>query len=709
MALEETYKGLKIPSFETSGANKTLVDNTKYIADNLESISSAIDSISDNSADIINNSTNISILEEPGISITKFGAVPTSHSATTGTDITDAILQYVEDNYYNGTFRTLIIPPGRWHASTNDIFSLLAARNPALTADQVWDMTTMFRIRGDYGHQNPAQGKESSGHIHPVEICVNLTNDTDCFIRKHSRSDGKEFGNWSIQNITFTHLTGKHGCFLELGDPLAEFSLTDVECHGIDIEGCYFTSPHWRDDYSVDEDGDGICFQTDYIAPLVRITNCYEVFMTETSFRGGPAEQLVLHMCDRPRVHNVRGYIPITFMRVTGNGVPGIFTGCYSEVAVMSAYVADNGQFIAPRSEIGYDNLLPLETSTAPKTMPASISWSIAAGSQYIQFTGLPTTNPKTIGNYIRPYQTIRLTPTTSNQPARTFQILEVDDDNDRVAFGEYDGKCYVPRAISGIGTGVSRNYASNATLIGERISMRDCSFGRNFANNGCPNWTIMPVTHPVHFNLLSASGNTPTGQYGEIISHGHGTVFGMMAKVIKSYNEMPKHPDVMPEHDIPLYNDNYCGASRYTPNYKYFAAPGRCVLSDGGTFSGREYLYRRATATDPHEGEKPWIWRMDDYTTPFASPTTVDNLRLYFPAYAGFDFDMRIYHATGGANIIIYDGNSNQSFGPLTAGWQTVSGTLASNATLFMVNPYYYNPASFNTGLEIAWVGLNP
>ena len=123
------------------------------------------------------------------VSIATFGAVGTDFTAATGPDCTDALLQHVEKNYSDGVQRPLLFPPGkRYHFNTADPLSLLAARNPTLSADQVWDMTSNLMLLGAFP-QHEAQGREAAGVKHPTEIHVHTTGNSDVWIKKHRRAD----------------------------------------------------------------------------------------------------------------------------------------------------------------------------------------------------------------------------------------------------------------------------------------------------------------------------------------------------------------------------------------------------------------------------------------------------------------------------------------------------------------------------------------
>lgn len=639
-----------------------------------------------NGASITDLTTRMGYRESMGVLFSSYGAV--AGTSSDGDDCTDALLDYLEDVWNDGSpiYRPLLFSAGYWHFKQADIFSLLETER-GYTGDNLWGITRILCMGGIYA-QGDAQGLEAGGIIHPVQLIIHTDDNDEKWISKYRRNDGVLFGNWEIFNLSFRHPSGGKGTFLELGDP--NNAGTTAEFRNVVIRDCYFTAEKIRNVYATDEGDDGVCFQTEYTAPLVQINNGYQLKLENVGFSGGGSAQLIFQKVDRPvfvgDVHFVDG---IEGLRTTGNGVPGQLNTAYAENCLWG-FVADSGDFGGSRSEIGYDELHASHLKLGPRDVPAAMNWSIAAGASYIQFFDVPAT--KTLSNYFRYGMEIELNPDQVGQPSRPFVIIGVDDDNERLTFAESSKGCYVPVAISGAaGSSVTRHIGSCATFITNRIKADGVFFERNNStgNPGSPNWCIVPQSNKaVDFSVSTGSGALPAGQYGHLVKHVAGTSNNVMSRVILSGNEVqhPPHPGYVASHQIPAWNANYYGAERIQGGWR--AVPGRCVSVANN--QARELLFAQASAVDPLLGYAPYVFRMNDLLS-------VAYLRLFFPAYAGQVAVIRAYHPSGGSGFT-YDGVSFQEI-TYAANWGYYTQQLNASASLFRIDDL--------TDLEIASVDM--
>ncbi len=636
-----------------------------------------------------------SVAETTAVSITKYGAVGTDFTAATGPDCTDALLQHIEKNYTDGVQRPLFFPPGkRYHFNTADPLSLLAARNPTLTADQVWDMTSILSLVGAFP-QHETQGREAAGVKHPTEIHVHTTGNSDVWIKKHRRADSVKFGNWSIKNLTFVHPADGKGKFLELGDPAGNYTTGDFR--GLTIQDCYFSSVHYHRtarNWMVDSGADGMTYQVDDDYPLIHICNGYDVIIENVGIRGGPSEQILLEQCDAPQllgvVHSLLAVIGIRVNALPDSGLQGGVPGelhCYIEDPIHVGIVADAGRFIAPRVEVGYDGGYDIDADPYP--MVAGITWSIAAGDDKIVFAGFPA--GKSLKHYAKAYTTIHVTPTDVSQPPRAFLLTKIDDANGHAFFKESAGGCYVPAAIAGTGDNVIRRHAQSVILHGDSASMTAPSLARNLPSEGQPNWSLVPGRTPMYFETPTHfSGSDPTNQFGEVIKHVVGTQFRIHTPVYVGALETPDHPSVIQNRELVAYDANVLLPLRHASKFDFYCPPGFGVSASNNR--SRELLFRKSSTDEPREGKKVWVTRPDDLTA--------SGLQYTLPNFQSMDYTIRCYHPAGSVNLTMYDGVGAATNHALVAGWQTITGTTDVAATLFQINKL--------TDLEIAWVGFD-
>lgn len=661
-----------------------------------ESIALAVDSrivaletlTASHTTDLTTLDTRVDLIEDAGISIESYGAVATDYSTTTGTDCTVPFLEWIEDCYQNG-FKELIFPPGRWHFNTNDILSELATRplGSSLSATELWRMTRCLRFRGIYP-QGDTQGRYAHGVRHPTELYIHTTDNSSVWLSKQALSSSECFGNWSIKNLSFIHPSDAYGIFLDLGDATLAPSVTTPESFNINIEGCHFGDTPYTTSFFT-EDGSGIPrFQTDYDYPLVRISNGYGTKIGNTSFYGGPAEQLYLNCCDRPATYgDVHGIYSVVFLRSDNGGVPGTMTGLYSEHPIIQGYQINSGLLISPHSESGYRSPGTDYYDAGEKPTPTGVEWEIPAGSQYINFTALPAS--RSVSDYFRDKLVIKVTPSQAGQPARKLIIDEIDDANSRASILYHDRGCYTPVTISSDGDDLKRYIGHCGIFYGDEVSVTDASLNDN-ENSSDPNFYVCPDSLPLHFNLALGSRDTPGSQRWEIIRTVVGIESNLHGKVIGYSNDFGyPNPSALLPNEIQLINNQNIFALKSHPRFDYFVRPGFGVSSINN--QAREMLVcRTSSTTDPYEGTTVPIISANDLLTN-------TNWSVKLPKYSDLTVVIHCYHPTGGA-LAGYDGAS-VSFGTLSSGWNTVSAQTSSTASLFILNKL--------ADLEIAWIGF--
>lgn len=644
----------------------------------------------------------------------------------------------------DGELLSVFVPPGRWHVTTDNIFSLF-------TADEL-EQCRGLHIYGSRP-ENEIQGDLQHGLDPITTLSFDLSADDQWLFQRKS-TDGDSTTFFGIITFAKLHVLadfGALGSFINLGtdDDIGN----EAAFRGLQFHNCYLshvdhpfyagaTGRPWIVNETAGAAGCYV-FDPTRVDRAVKVNNAYDIELHSCVLRGwtvaiesGSAENLIIRDCKVILSDN--GLVK------TGGGTVGVIDNlfCYSVNNV--GMWADVGVFTNPNVETGY-TASQLPSVGAYSCDGSGLTWSIAANSARLELDmSACDATRRDARYYLRSKSIVKITPTTwptdyanADPAVRALAMRsdwltgldlylaldEVDEDGADILYGgliaSKPGPFCFPVDISGDDAGLVRCCGVNAVLCGDEVSLQSPVWNRN-VNIGTttPLVAYAPYKLPIPVvNEIQSASNDTAGQ--KIIAHHFGGQNFVGGGVVFSGDTKIDHPMSTFSGETPAHDANYRQPLRnwtspHGVTYKYAMTPGAGMYV--GNNQSAEMFFRRATEVDPesiYPTEYPWVVRPSD-------GKTGRYYRPWCPSWAGETVDIRVWiddldHTSGLERLVIYDGVTTHygSYASGSQGWKTLTLDLDAAANqLLIYSGWHYSPAvltvnSAGQTCEVAYVGV--